>query len=75
MMEFEVAGGLANRGGDNFFFNVYDEEILKALSDSHPHIAKLIRGALCKRFIEQLELFLGRKTTAEEAYDLCRRIR
>jgi hypothetical protein len=75
MMEFEVAGGMANRDGSNFFFHLHDEDILKALSNSHPHIAKLIRGALCKKFVEQFELFMGRKSTAEEAYEMCRRIK
>jgi len=73
-LEFEVAGGMGHRDGNNFFFTL-DEDTLKMLSDSHPHIEKVVRGALCKKFIEKLTLFLGRETTLEEAHALCRRVR
>ena len=74
-IEFEVAGRMGQKDGHNFFFRLPDEEILKALSNSHPHIEKVVRGALCKKFIEKLTLFLGRETTLEEAHALCRRVR
>jgi hypothetical protein len=71
-IEFEVAG---KRDEYHFFFRLPDEEILKALSNSHPHIEKVVRGALCKKFVEKLSLYLGRETTLEEAHALCRRVR
>lgn len=64
-LEFEI-------DGKSFFFQ-YDENLLKILANSHPHIEKLIRGALCKKFIEKLELFMGRETNLVEALSLISR--
>tara|TARA_Y100000296_G_C4988146_1_gene164007 strand:- start:38 stop:271 length:234 start_codon:yes stop_codon:yes gene_type:complete len=73
-MIFEVAGGLANRDGEPFHFRIENEDALKMLAGSHHHVNKVVRGALCKQFVEKLGLFLGRETTLEEAYVFCRRI-
>ena len=76
-LKFEVRGGFANAASRDlmecFSFQV-DEHTLKMLSNSHPHIEKIVRGALCKKFIEELSLFVGREMNMEEAHARCRRI-
>lgn len=57
-----------------FYFKLENEDMLKMLANSHPKIDKVVRGALCKKFVEKLGLFLGRETTLEEAHALCKRV-
>lgn len=74
LMEFSVAGGMCNRDGENFYFSIDNEDVLKMLAQSHPQIHKVVRGALCKMFVEKLTMFGDRKVTLEEAHALCHRV-
>lgn len=60
---------------ETFEFKVENHEFLKMLANSHPYLNKIVKGALCKKFLEELSLFVGKKINLEEANARCKRIR
>lgn len=78
-MKFSVSIKCSSRGktiyNDSIFeFNLNDPKFLKMLHDSHSKMGKIVRGALCKKFLEEASFIAGKKLTLKEAYATCQRI-
>ena len=74
ILKFEILKDINGKKGKIFLFEIENMKFIKMLADSHFKVRKVVHGALCKKLLEELQLFLGAKLTLEDLNAVCRRV-